>query len=134
MNKKIILDESCKKDFIKYALERVKESNSKYHDPKLYMTEESIIKEYNKLINKAYCNNKGEFYLKGEKIVYIPSKIWITEDNKLYKAGDVLEDRKTILEYENYCFENDYNLYREENLFDNVYCEIERELRVKYYK
>lgn len=123
---KIILDSNCKNEFMSYAMRRA--SQTMEYKPILnYFDKEKVSKLYNHFAKGGtYCNDKGEFWLNGDKEVEISTRI-------TFPNGDRLDLRKDIIAHEKEYFKNNYNDFREENLFHWVWCNIERILRVNYY-
>ena len=125
---KIYFDEAHKNPFIDYAMETARgltEHNTHILD---YFRVEEVSKIANYFIKKhnTCCNNKGEYWELGELHTSTPTHIYIIA------SGETITDRCEILEHEQKAFTEDGNAYIEDNLYNDLFCEIERLLRLEH--
>ena len=126
----VYFNETHKRPFLAYAMKKARDQNILEHSNYTilkYFTLEKVEKITDYYIKKhnTYCNNKGEYYEFGELH---------TQATKLTdaKTGEILTDYDSISKYLNHIFENNRKDYIEEIMYLNIWCEIERLLRLEY--
>ena len=125
---KICFDTSQKKPFLDYAMERAKGLTDYNSHILNYFTLENVVKIVDYFIKKrdTFCNNKGGYYGFGDMASETPTRIYFIS------IGEELTHRDDILNELQKEFTEDFNSFIEENLYCNLWCAIERCLRLEY--
>ena len=121
---KMYFDESIVNDFLNYAEER-KTKILYLSVNALHMTTEDTkaLALYFANTKKYYCTEKAETFYNGDCISFMPVKMWLNDGRILEAAKDIEKYLKNYLETDKSGFIQDY-------LYNDVFCDIERILRM----
>lgn len=120
---KIYFDNTMVNDFMSYAMQRKSEIEQNYKILPHFKSENvKPLAEYYGTNNRVYCTDKGEQFINGEQIGWTPRKIF-------FPNGVILESQTEIIAYEKKMARENRTSYIEDNIFNNIWCEIERLLR-----